>query len=85
MPEGENTIVTLKKYLTTPERPVSMEEFKELLHRGGEDGVQADEARVTGSGGLAALDLRWIRQANAGCTMALVPSVRDARARFRRS
>lgn len=28
MAEGLNSIVDLKKYLSTPERPVTMEEFK---------------------------------------------------------
>lgn len=28
--DGENTIVELKKYLGTPERPVAMDEFKEF-------------------------------------------------------
>ncbi len=30
MAEGENTIGQLKKYLGTPENPVTMEEFKEF-------------------------------------------------------
>ena len=30
MPEGENSIVDLKKYLASPERPVTMDEFKEF-------------------------------------------------------
>jgi len=30
MAEGENSIVDLKKYLATPDRPVTMEEFKEF-------------------------------------------------------
>jgi hypothetical protein len=30
MPEGENSIVSLKKYLAEPDRPVTMEEFKEF-------------------------------------------------------
>lgn len=30
MPEQENSIVDLKKYLSTPDRPVTMEEFKDF-------------------------------------------------------
>lgn len=30
MPESENSIADLKQYLGTPERPVTMEEFKEF-------------------------------------------------------
>lgn len=30
MAEGENSIVDLKKYLSTPENPLTMEEFKEF-------------------------------------------------------
>lgn len=30
MAEGENSIVSIKKYLSTPERPVGMDEFKEF-------------------------------------------------------
>lgn len=30
MAEQENSIVNLKKYLSTPDRPVTMEEFKDF-------------------------------------------------------
>jgi folate-dependent tRNA-U54 methylase TrmFO/GidA len=30
MPEGENSIVDLKKYLATPENPVPNQEFKDF-------------------------------------------------------
>jgi hypothetical protein len=32
MPEQENSIVDLKKYLGTPERPVSTQEMNEFWH-----------------------------------------------------
>lgn len=37
MPEQENSIVTLKKYLSTPEMPVSMDEFKQFWNDCTED------------------------------------------------
>jgi hypothetical protein len=30
MPEGENSIVDLKKYLATPDNPVSNQEFRDF-------------------------------------------------------
>jgi hypothetical protein len=37
VPEQENSIVTLKKYLGTATRPVSMEEFKDFWNDCTED------------------------------------------------
>jgi hypothetical protein len=38
---GENTIVDLKKYLSTPENPLTMEEFKEFWESCTEEEKQA--------------------------------------------